>query len=118
MRVNVKAVDFEDYAKAISEGDFDMYIGEIKLGADMNLNTFFFEGGLCSKGIDPKGESAIAYTDVLSGNMTVEAFSTVFMRDIPFAPLCFRTGVAASLRGVNLNIQTDKWYSDIEQWSY
>lgn len=118
MRVSVDKVGFETYASRVSEGDFDMYIGEVKLGADMNLDTFFFEGGLCSAGINPEGESALAYTDVLSGTMTVEAFSTVFMRDIPFAPLCFRTGVAASLRGVNLNIDTDKWYSNIEQWSY
>ena len=117
-RVSVEKVGFETYAKAISNGNFDMYIGEVRLGADMNLDTFFFGDGFCSSGIDSKGETALAYTDLLSSNMTVEAFSTVFMRDIPFAPLCFRTGVAASLRGVNLNIETDKWYSDIEQWSY
>jgi peptide/nickel transport system substrate-binding protein len=118
MRVSVNAVDFKSYSEAVENGNFDMYIGEVKLGADMNLDTFFFEGGLCSAGINPEGESAVAYTDVLSGKMTVEAFSGVFMRDIPFAPLCFRTGIAASLRGVNLNIDTDKWYSNIEQWSY
>jgi peptide/nickel transport system substrate-binding protein len=117
-RVSVDKVDYERYQKDIADGDFDMYVGEIKLGADMNLDTFFFEGGLCSAGINHEGETAKAYTDVLCENMTVEAFTTVFMRDIPFAPLCFRTGVAASLRGVNLNIETDKWYSDIELWSY
>ncbi|MBO4338581.1 MAG: hypothetical protein K5755_00530 [Clostridiales bacterium] len=118
MRVSVDKVDFETYQKRIKSGDFDMYIGEIKLGADMNLDAFFFDGGLCSAGIDSDGETALAYNDVLSSNMTVEAFCAVFMRDIPFAPLCFRTGVAASLRGVNLNIETDKWYSEIEKWSY
>lgn len=119
MKVTVNAVSFEKYSQAIEKGSFDMYLGEVKLGADMNLNTFFFEGGLCSEGIDTEeGESALAYEALLSSNMTVEAFSNVFMRDIPFAPLCFRTGVAASLRGVNLNIDTDKWYSNIEQWSY
>lgn len=118
MRVSVDKVDFETYSKAVESGNFDMYIGEVKLGADMNLNAFFFDDGLCSKGIDPEGETAMAYTDLLSSNLTVEAFSGVFMRDIPFAPLCFRTGVAASLRGVNLNVETDKWYSDIENWSY
>ena len=117
-RVTVKKVGFETYSKAIANGNFDMYIGEIKLGADMNLDSFFFDGGLCSAGIDSKGETALAYTDLLSSNMTVEAFASVFMRDVPFAPLCFRTGVAASLRGVNLNVETDKWYSDIEHWSY
>jgi peptide/nickel transport system substrate-binding protein len=117
-RVSVDKVDFDTYSKSVSNGDFDMYIGEVKLGADMNLDTFFFEDGVCSKGIDPLGESALAYSDVLSGNMSVESFCTVFMRDIPFAPLCFRTGIAASLRGVNLSVETDRWYSDIEQWSY
>ncbi len=118
MKVTVNAVSFESYSSAVEKGSFDMYIGEVKLGADMNLDTFFFEDGLCSIGIDTEGESALAYSEVLSSNMTVEAFSGVFMRDIPFAPLCFRTGVAAYLRGVNLNIETDKWYSNIEQWSY
>ena len=118
MRVSVNAVSFKAYSQAVADSDFDMYIGEVKLGTDMNLDTFFFPDGRCASGVDPEGESAKAYTEVLSGNMTVEAFSGVFMRDIPFAPLCFRTGVAASLRGVNLNIDTDKWYSNIEQWSY
>ena len=118
MRVTLEAVGFEDYTKAIENGKFDMYLGEVMLGADMNLNTFFLKGGACSHGVDENGESALAYADVLSGNMTVEAFGNVFMRDIPFAPICFRTGIAASLRGVNVNIDTGKWYSNIEQWSY
>ena len=118
LRISVDKADYERYSKKISEGDFDMYIGEIKLGADMNLDTFFFDGGLCSAGIDKSSETAVAYSDLLSSNMNIESFSAVFMRDIPFAPICFRTGIAASLRGVNLKIETDKWYSDIEQWSY
>jgi len=116
--IRIRSEDFETYANLIKNNDFDMYIGEVKLGGDMFLGTFFFENGLCSNGINPESESVYAYEDVLSGSMTVEAFSAVFMRDVPFAPICFRTGICASLRGVNLSVETPKWYADIEKWSY
>ena len=118
MKITIVSEGYNSYKDDIESGNFDLYIGEIKLGGDMGLFPFFFSGGSVSAGIDSNGESALCYNELLAGNTTAEAFCDVFIKDVPFAVLCFRTGVAASLRGVNLNVDTPMWYSSIEDWSY
>lgn len=116
--VTVTSLSFADYSKAIQTGEFDMYIGEVKLPDDMSLNAFFASGGSAASGINLSSGVVSQYYSMLSGALTVQSFSEAFLKDMPFIPLCFRTGISASLRGVNLNIETSRWYNNIEDWSY
>ena len=84
----------------------------------MSLNAFFTSSGEAAAGIAQNGEAAQSYASLMGGTVTVQNFCDSFMKDMPFVPLCFRTGVSASLRGVSPSIDTDKWYSNIEDWSY
>lgn len=118
MSVTVQALPFANYNAAIKKGAFDLYIGEIRVPDDMSLNAFFTSSGEAAAGIAQNGEAAQSYASLMGGTVTVQNFCDSFMKDMPFVPLCFRTGVSASLRGVSPSIDTDKWYSNIEDWSY
>lgn len=56
-------LSFEEYSAAIQKGNYDLYIGEIRLTADMNLEKVL-----------PAGEAANAYSQYQKGEMDLQAF--------------------------------------------
>ena len=46
------------------------------------------------------GPAAKAYRQYLSGDATIEEFLTAFAEDMPYIPLCWRSGLAAYDRGL------------------
>ena len=116
VHVYIDALEPEQFFAAYDEGDFDMYIGEVALAPNMSLAPFF--GGDTSRGIySAKAEDA--YADLLRGGRKLAEFVAAFNEDSPFIPLCYRKGVAASVR--DLVGATGSWYGDlyrdIEQWA-
>ena len=93
--VVVYALPLEDYYTAVRSGDFDMYIGEVQLTANMNLYPLF-RGGRCSYGVtDSIQEQSFArYVQLLSGECEIMDFINVFASELPFIPLCYRSGLA------------------------
>ena len=94
IKVELEALSYADYVKAINSGDFDLYIGEVKLPANMDLSCFFSEGGSLSKGIDTSSTVAASYRDFMAGTTDISTFVQVFDTYKPFIPLCYRDGVA------------------------
>lgn len=82
------------YRQRLSAGQYDLYIGEIRLTADMSLRPLL-QGGAASYGISRGGAAAVSYGQYLSGTATLEAFLTAFDTDMPYIPLCWRHGLAA-----------------------
>ena len=104
----------EEYLERIERGDFDIYLGEVRLSADLSLRPFF--SGSASVGVSAEGKAL--YARYLRGELTAEAFCSAFCAEVPFLPLCWRQGVgvyATSLRGVS-PIGTDV-YGGIEAWT-
>ncbi|MBR6005200.1 MAG: hypothetical protein IK063_03120, partial [Clostridia bacterium] len=93
--VVVYALPLEDYYTAVRSGDFDMYIGEVQLTANMNLYPLF-RGGRCSYGVTEsmQEQSFARYVQLLSGECEIMDFINVFASELPFIPLCYRSGLA------------------------
>ena len=91
IKASVTVKNKADYLKALEEGHYEIYIGEIELPLDYDLTEFFVADGAVNYGIDET--SAMLYENFRNGkvNMTefVEGFNTV----VPFAPLFFRKTV-------------------------
>ncbi|MBR4766515.1 MAG: hypothetical protein IK085_07115, partial [Clostridia bacterium] len=70
-------------------------IGEVQLTANMNLYPLF-RGGRCSYGVtDSMQEQSFArYVQLLSGECEIMDFINVFASELPFIPLCYRSGLA------------------------
>ena len=83
-----------EYRTALTEGEYELYLGEYRFGADMSLRSLLL-GGDTSYGVAKDSTAKTAYTAYLSGEDTLQSFLDTFGTDVPFIPLCYRGGVAA-----------------------
>ena len=90
--VELHEKEYSEYISTLKDGDFDLYVGEIKLSPNMSLSPFFSSGA--TYGIDTKGVAAKAYSDFTKGAIDISTFVQVFDSTLPFIPLCYRDGMA------------------------
>ena len=91
--INVEAVDFDTYTQKIASGDFDMYLGEVKLTENMDLSVF--SSGSASTGIDKSSSFFGVYNSFKQGATSMDAMLDSFYDTMPFVPVCYRMGLAA-----------------------
>ena len=114
--VTVETLSYDDYLKRLKKGDFDLYIGEVRLTDDLDLSPFFANGGNASFGI--KGNCGATYAAYRAGQATLTDFVTAFETELPFLPLCYRRSLAAYNRRVqNVELTGFSLFSNIQQWS-
>lgn len=121
LKISVTVTDLseKEYRSAVASGKYDIYIGEVKLTADMDLSPLLKKGGSVSSGIDVSGKASAAYEAFLSGG-DVNTFIDAFNSDLPFLPLCYRSGIAIYTRSLsygNKNHANDV-YADIDSWDF
>ncbi len=92
--VELTELTFDEYTEALYRGEFDLYLGEVKLSPDMDLTCFFAEGGSTGYGIQSESTCAEAYYDFISGEIDITTFLQVFDLEKPFIPLLYRNAVA------------------------
>lgn len=92
--INLHKLPFDEYTQALSSGDFDLYLGEVKLGPNMSLHSFFTPDAGASWGIDTNSTVAKASFDLSAGNIDVNTFIQVFNEEKPFIPICYRSAIA------------------------
>ena len=93
LTITVRALPWTEYLVALSQGDFDLYYGEVRLTADWDLTDLIGTGGLLNYG---------GYTDLWIDAL-LQAFSTTtdraavagrlygyFAETVPIAPICFQ----------------------------
>ena len=114
----VTSLPFADYTTRLKKGEFDLYLGEVRLPANMSLSSFFSAGGAAAYGIK-SGSATAAYQKYLSGESTLADFCTAFAADMPYIPLCWRQGMAAHGRSLTGITPTgfDIYYG-LETWKY
>ncbi len=92
IKVNLSSVDFDSYKYALENGDFDLYLGEVRLSANMDFTPFFSSAGKANFGINLSSSVCDAYFDFKSGKIDVSTFVGVFDEELAFLPLCYREG--------------------------
>ena len=101
---NVSVLSFADYNERIASGNFDMYLGEIKLDGAGDFAGFFLEGTPYGMGIDKTLGSSTKYFEYLQGKITADEYFKIFYEDVPFLPICYRKGYVVSSKGVHPTI--------------
>lgn len=116
--IEVIPLNWEEYINCLEKGDYDLYLGEIKLKNNMDLTTILTENGGASYGIYFPNEAASAYSDFLAGNLSMTEFLNSFDTAVPFLPLCYRTGIVAYNRNLKGNIQATEndIYFNLQDW--
>ena len=92
--VTLQPLTEEEYRNALDKGDYELYLGEIRLTADMSLRSLLLDAKT-AYGVASKSDAKTAYAAYLSGSGTLQAFLDAFGTDAPYIPLCYRGGVAA-----------------------
>lgn len=115
VQVTVAPLSYSEYKSRLSAGSYDLYIGEIRLAANMSLEPLLT--GAASFGVPRDGAAAAAYSRYLTGEISLEEFVQTFNEDLPYIPLCWRCGFAAFDR--RLSVVTPHGYNPfygMDQW--
>ena len=109
----------DKYNQKIASGDFDLYLGEIKLTENLDLCPFFSEKGSASKGIDFSLRAVTDYEAFCEGSIGLSEFLDSFLNDMPFVPVCYSSGLAAYKKGLkpDFSYSSDHLYAGICSWS-
>lgn len=114
--VKVAELDYNTYLKRLKKGDYDLYIGEIRLTDDLDLSPFFANGGNASFGI--KGTCGDVYAAYRAGQVPLADFTAAFTAELPFLPLCYRRSLVAYDRHVqNVELTGFHLFSNIQTWT-
>ncbi len=89
IQLTVTPLAYGEYIKRLAAGRYDLYIGEMRLAANMDLTP------LWQYGVDKSGAAVTAYTQYRAGEKTLAEFCEAFTADMPYIPLCWRSGFAA-----------------------
>lgn len=93
INVTVIPVASSEYLEVLSGGDYDMYLGEVKISDDMDISSLMSADGSACYGIRYYELSCDEYyTDYIQGDITIDEFLEVFLEEQPFIPLCYRNG--------------------------
>lgn len=116
----VEELPFDSFVGRLQRGEYELYVGETKLSKNMSLSSFFSYGGGASYGIDTNSKIVSVYNDCLSGKVTLQRFVDYFDVAVPFAPICFRSGIEMYTNELNVEkfgTVTDR-FENIYSWYY
>ena len=120
--VAVNHLPWEDFTAALAEGEFDLYLGEVRLTGDFNPSAIL-TGELNFGGFESKElTSALTQWRAARGTARAQAAAALweqFALTAPIAALCFTRGSLLIRWGVAFNLQPTRAnpYYQIESWT-
>jgi peptide/nickel transport system substrate-binding protein len=116
--VTVSKLSWHDYTAALVAGNYDLYIGEVRLGGDFDVTELLF-GSLNYGGYQSEVVQAAAEQWRASGK-TVDAWALwkELVQEVPIAPLCFKKESLLITWGMGIRptpLREDLFFG-IEQW--
>lgn len=117
--ITLKGLPLEEYKTALANGEYDIYIGEIKLPYNMSLSSFFSPDGVAFCGACMTEALANSYAAWRAGTVSSDTFFEAFYGEMPFVPLCFRSGVLCYSRSIKSAVTASKQnpYENIADWT-
>lgn len=93
--VAIEEIDgFEDYLAAVQTGEFELYIGEMKLYNNMDLSAFW--NGGAGAGLFYSETLAAAYQAFRADASAAPQLEAAFAAEMPFIPLLWKNGAVIS----------------------
>lgn len=119
VEVTVVTKDWEEYSKAITAGDYDLFIGEVRIASNMDLLPLIAGSRENPTGVICPENVKNNYAEYKSGTLRLEDFLDTFDNAMPFIPICYRNGIVAysrSLMGEMAPAQGNV-FKGIEDWT-
>ncbi len=113
--ITVQSIPFSEYSQRIRSGNYDMYLGEIKLDGSMDIAEFFQAGSDLSAGINLNERVAKEYFKYRAGELSPAEYYDIFTEYYPIVPIAFRKGYVVTSGDVQLNLKEMPYnlYGDI-----
>lgn len=111
IKITVVKASYEEYINRLKSGNFQLYLGEVKITENMDLSNLVCYGGTAAYGIPTQaplqetqdGEIIIPSAENLACSQVINGFykgensindvAVTLQNDMPIIPLCYRTGV-------------------------
>lgn len=118
INITISELTWDNYKLALASGEYDLYIGEIKLPANMDMSALF-SGSKAVCGVSASDTTSTAYSEFAAGNISINALTDSFMQNMPFVPLCFRMGVLVYSNKISPSADCDynNVYKNIYEWN-
>lgn len=119
LKVNiVESESFDAFKASVRKLDFDLYLGETKLLANMDISGFWQSGELHA-GIKNDKELTDAYQAYRDKSGSYADFAKLFYKNTPFIPLMFRSGIVAYNKNIKgeLSVTPSDIFANIENWT-
>lgn len=122
INLRVRDIDAVTCREYLQQGEFDMYLGEMKLTADMDLLPLLY-GGSCSYGVTEEMQAVCAerYMKMRTGESSIMDFVNDFNTEMPFVPLCYRCAAALYTKYLTPGgavCSDNDIFSNIESWKF
>jgi len=119
--VELVSVTWDEYRTSVRDLDFDLYLGEVDLPANMDLSSLY-TSDVCNTGEKEGTYAALdAISDgVLAGTVDARTFVSEFQNLLPFIPLYYSKDALA----VNMEVigsfgnSVSELYWGIENWAF
>lgn len=136
IRVNIRALGYNDYLSALKSGDFQLYLAEVKISNNFDLSELVTPGGKCAYGI-PSTKNNTLNSDAISdtgqiyldndfsslsdlvrryrnGSITMAQLVSAISSQMPIIPVCYRSGILfynSEIEGINSTSCSDLFMS-------
>lgn len=107
LNVKTQTLSWKEYREALKAGNYDLYFGEVRLGANFDLSVLLTKGGsLNFSGYESeelsKAEKAYRTAGRDTRTAAAKTLFTQLSQEAPFVPLCFKSQSVLSRRGTVL----------------
>lgn len=98
IKVNIEQLSYADYIASLENGEFQLYLGEVKLDNNFDISQLVVSGGSCAYGKVENSEENFAdvqnvVANYRSGTASVTNVITAIQSQMPFIPVCYRNGI-------------------------
>lgn len=119
-QVEIVQATWDEYQAAVKNLEFDLYLGEVNLPANMDLSVLF-TSAVCNTG-EKAGTYAALSTEALSllNGADVRTFANNFQNALPFVPLyysCDALAVNMEVKG-SFGAAASELYFGMEHWTF
>ena len=96
-----QALSFSQYQEALKAGQFDLYLGEVRLLANMDVRAMFDQKAGACYGLPKTTSSGEAFEKLYEGESELSVALSEFGAELPFIPVCYRSGMLAYTAGLS-----------------
>ncbi len=118
INITVSELSWDNYRLALANGNYDFYIGEIKLPGNMDMSSLF-SPSKAVYGVSASDTTSAAYDEFVAGNISINALTSSFLQNMPFIPICFRMGALIYSQDITPAADCDMGnaYKNIYEWN-